>query len=526
MILNHKLIAGFRGLVTTYGSSKANLSERASLTFISTFLLQATRFLVGFVVTPIVVRGLGAELYGAWRMMQQSVGYLSLTDLRPMGTLKFTLAVRQHIEDTDEKRRQVGSALRLWAITFPFFLVCGIIIIWQAPNFIKTAPQYVESIRIAMGILVISVALERVISLPANVLRGMNLAYKGMWLNILSVVLGGAATVLAIWFGFGLPGVAAAGVIGVVLGGGFNLYVVRKELHWFSATRPSKDEFLKFFKLSSWLFLSGISGILLNSSDIILVGYVLGPKTAAIYAATGLVLNMLTRPLMMLLGSATPGLAGLCGQENWQRVLRVREEILLLNFFGLTLIAIGVILLNNIFLTLWIEQGYYAGGLVNFLLVCTVVVRALSRVDINIVSGMLQLKLQALSSLISGLIVIILGWIMLIKWGMFGMAFSSLIGACVFWVCNFTIIQRRIELEFSKLFSPNIIRFSIISILFVLFSYLIAVFVPLEKFISINWVSFIGLSMLCLCISSCLLYILIGTDAKRMLIIRVRNLFV
>lgn len=69
-------------------SPEGSLTRRAGLTFVSSMLQQGARFLVGFVVTPIVIRGLGAELYGAWMMLQQTAGYLALSDLRPMGTLK------------------------------------------------------------------------------------------------------------------------------------------------------------------------------------------------------------------------------------------------------------------------------------------------------------------------------------------------------------------------------------------------------------------------------------------------------
>src|SRR5665811_258911 len=93
---------------------EGTLTRRATLTFVGSLLEQAARFIVGFGVIPIVIRGLGADLYGAWMMLQQTAGYLSLSDLRPMGTLKFTLAVRQHIDDIEEKRRQIVSALIIW----------------------------------------------------------------------------------------------------------------------------------------------------------------------------------------------------------------------------------------------------------------------------------------------------------------------------------------------------------------------------------------------------------------------------
>jgi hypothetical protein len=121
-----------------------SLTRRAGLTFISQILQQGARFIVGFVVTPIVIRGLGAELYGAWTMIQQSVGYLSLTDLRPMGTLKFTLAVKQHLDDVAEKRRQIGSALVIWACSLPLFVILGGVAIWKLPISIHVSPEYAD----------------------------------------------------------------------------------------------------------------------------------------------------------------------------------------------------------------------------------------------------------------------------------------------------------------------------------------------------------------------------------------------
>ncbi len=172
-------------------AEEGSLTRRAKLTFVSSFLQQAARFVVGFGVTPIVIRGLGIELYGAWAMLRQSAGYLALSDLRPMGTLKFTLAVRQHIDDVEEKKRQIGAALIVWAFTFPLFITIGIGAIWVAPHFIRTLPQYAWAVRLAMGLMVLSVALELLLSLPANVLRGMNLDYKAMGLNAATILLGG-----------------------------------------------------------------------------------------------------------------------------------------------------------------------------------------------------------------------------------------------------------------------------------------------------------------------------------------------
>jgi len=424
-------------------NNSSTLSSKAALTFVSGLLQQGARFLVGFVVSPIVIRGLGPELYGAFQMIQQTVGYLSLSDMRPMGTLKFTLAVRQHIDDIEEKRRQIGSALLLWTLSFPIFLLLGTVTIWFAPSFIRTVPAHFGAVRLALAIVFFSVAVDRLLSLPGNVLRGMNLDYKAMGLNAVTVLLGGLLSAAAIWSDLGLPGVAAASVLGALITGGARFWVAKRALSWFGAAMPRREEFIEFAQLSGWLFLYGLSSVLLAASDLVLVGYLLGPSAAAVYATTGLVLRMTSEPMSMLLSSGGPGISGLCGQGDWLRVEKVRTEMFIMAIAGMTLIGSGVIALNEWFLALWVGKGYFAGQMTNVLLVLAAIVKVFFRVDTVIVSGLLELRRQALSSLISGLVVVVVGGSLCRFWGMQGMALGSLLGYILQWCYLQSVIYGR-----------------------------------------------------------------------------------
>ena len=68
------------GVTTAPGA--AGLTRRAGLLWIGTMLQQVIRFAAGFLMSPLIVRSLGVELYGAWTMIQQSTGYLTLSDMR------------------------------------------------------------------------------------------------------------------------------------------------------------------------------------------------------------------------------------------------------------------------------------------------------------------------------------------------------------------------------------------------------------------------------------------------------------
>jgi O-antigen/teichoic acid export membrane protein len=385
-------------------------------------LQQGARFIVGFVVTPIVVRGLGAELYGVWVMLQQTVGYLALSDLRPMGTLKFTLAVRQHLDDVEEKRRQVGAAMVVWAVTLPILLTVGALAVWAAPSFIRTDPQYIWPVRLTMGILVLSIALDRGLSLPANVLRGVNLDYKAMGLNAGTILLGALLTVLAIWAGWGLPGVAGASVMGIVLSSGVRYLVARRAVPWFGMARPRRHELLDFARLSAWLFVSALGALLLMASDFLVVGWVLGPKAAAVYATTGAVLRMSVGPLEQLLSSGGPGIAGLCGQGEWARLGKVRLEMHLTALAAITVVGAGVLTLNQSFLGLWLGAGFYGGHVLNLLLVIIALESLMFRVDGVIVDAMLEFRAKTYISIAFGAASILLGGWLAYVWGLPGMA--------------------------------------------------------------------------------------------------------
>jgi hypothetical protein len=67
--------------------AQTRFTQRATLTFVSRLLQYGARIAVQVGVTPIVIHGLGVTLYGAWLMIQQTIGYLAMTDMRPASTL-------------------------------------------------------------------------------------------------------------------------------------------------------------------------------------------------------------------------------------------------------------------------------------------------------------------------------------------------------------------------------------------------------------------------------------------------------
>ena len=286
---------------------------------------------------------------------------------RASGTLKYTLAVRQHTSDSEERRRQIGAAVAVTLRVMPLVVAVCAVVTWLAPSLIHADTSRTESFRWAVGLSCISVALTPLLNLPGNVLRGMNLDNLGTASSIVILIAGGCASVLVIHVGFGLTGLAAVGLVSSACGGCLYYCIAKRALPWFGRNRPSPGHLKLFTRQTLWLLVGSLGQILLNSSDLLVTGILLGPAAAAVYGVTGAVLRLALDPLFSLLLSGSPGIAGLCGRHEWKRVEQLRLEIHLIAILLVAVLGTGVAVLNRAFLSLWIGEGFFAGRLTNMI---------------------------------------------------------------------------------------------------------------------------------------------------------------
>ncbi len=484
-----------------------SLTKKAGLTAVSNLLGQSVQIFVGFVVTPIVIRGLGAELYGALQMIEQAVQYLARSDLRPAGTLRVFLSVRQNSNDYHEKQRLIGASLLLCLFMWPLLLTVGLFLAWSAPSFIKVSSEHALAVQITMGIAVLRVGLDKLLGLPGSILGGVNLEYKAMGLGAATLLISGVLSAIAITVGWGLVGVGVAAATGVLLNGGIRFFVARKNIPWLGVARPSGAELASFTKSSSWFFVSSIADALLNISDLLIVGIVLGPAPAGIYATTGAVLRMVVAPFSRILSSTSAGIGDLCGQKDWSRVVLIRQEMHIIAMVVMTIISAGVIGLNRSFLGIWVGSGFYSGDLVNIIMVFIAYARVLLRADVVLLDNLLIFKERSIAFLGCGIFTFLTGYLLTYMVGVVGMALSVLFGQIgLFWFCN-KFIQKRIE-NFDIKLMPFKPRLVIIMIAILVISYIINI-----NFQFNNFISFFFVAIFFTCINTIMLW-LFGLDAS------------
>ena len=92
--------------------SGENRTQKAFLNAVAAAIDYGARIVVGFVINPLLVAGLGTHAFGLWQVLRQLVGYASPASGRPTQALKWTIAKEQASTDYEAKRRYVGSTLR------------------------------------------------------------------------------------------------------------------------------------------------------------------------------------------------------------------------------------------------------------------------------------------------------------------------------------------------------------------------------------------------------------------------------
>ncbi len=354
--------------------------------------------LVRFFLTPVLITSLGTSLYGIWTMLQQALGYLNFSDARASATLKLLLATRQHVANSGEKRRLVGTALAMTLALTPLLALGALALVLGAGSIAGVAPAQLFDVRIALLVCALGVTASQLFSIPANVLRAENLDYKAVGARASVAVLVGLLMWLAVQRHWGLVGLAIASVIGILLGGAVRLVIAARSVDWFGIACPRMEEIRLFGRSCGWIVLAGLAGLALIGSDALIVGSMFGAAAAARYSTTSSAILIALLPVSMVVGSASAGFAGLLGAKSFDRAqgaIQAGTDVCLL--LG-TVVAACVANLNAAFMDLWVGPGIFAGSPTNLALCFLGIAQLLLQFESMLVDGTLQLREKTLST--------------------------------------------------------------------------------------------------------------------------------
>jgi O-antigen/teichoic acid export membrane protein len=372
------------------------LTRRASLNAAGSLVDYGARIAVGFLVTPILLTGLGRSLFGIWEMLNRAGGYLTAADGRPTEALRLVIAQRQGDPDDRRKRRYVGAALAVWVLMLPLLAAAGGLFIWLGPRLTGAGPALRWDVQLTCALLVANLLFSTLTAVPESVLRGMNLGYKRMGLQAALNVAGGVLLALAVLAERGLPGLGAATAARTAAAGICFWLLARNFVAWFGVARPALRDVRGLFGMSVWLAAGDLVAKIGLASDVVILGAVVAPAAVTTFVLTGYAPRIAVSIHALAAGAAIPGLGGVLGLRQPERAALARRELMLLTWLFTTVAGGTLLLWNPALLSLWVGAENYAGGWVGLLIVLIALQTAFIRIDAYVIDAALKPRLRVL----------------------------------------------------------------------------------------------------------------------------------
>lgn len=333
----------------------------------SGWMLLAAEVVVGFALTPFIVRALGPAPYGVFALMVSVIGYMGLIDVGIRGSVGRYVNHYMAQKNARALDEVVGTAnVVLTALALLALAASFVIGLHFGRVFPKTPAELLDDVRLCLPLLAVGLWLSFVNSILGNLLAAREVNYLANGVNFVVLVVRAAATVVVLLQGASLPALVAVTVAASTLGLLLNALAVRRV---FGAETPrmvlySGPRLAEMWRYGVASFASRTSATLANDSAPLIGMWILGPEAVAVYAVA-MTLTQYARKLIDQAGTAIFPSVMKAGAIRDQAGLRaVYLRFMNVSFAVGSLVFIGMMVFSHAFIGLWVGPQFQAGAVV------------------------------------------------------------------------------------------------------------------------------------------------------------------
>lgn len=327
---------------------------------VSTYVVYGASVLSALVLTPVIVHALGKDAYGLWVFIGSITIFVALLDLG-VGPSVVRFGAHARGAQTPEEISSLASVgLVVYAVIGAVSVLAGIVLAVVVPYLISIPSDLVGPARAATLLVVAGVAARFPLGLFNNLLLGQQ-RYDIVNLGNLTGLVVYFVLVAAIlpWHG-GIVLLATITLVATLVRLSAPLLWLRRELPFLKLRRAfvSRGRVRGLIAFSWHNFLIHLSAKVAYSSDVIVVGIVLGAKAAALYGVPSRVFG-----LVMGLGTGAtdllyPAFAELEGAEARERQRHLLLSGLRLGMALMLLLALPLVFIPDQLIYGWIGPGW------------------------------------------------------------------------------------------------------------------------------------------------------------------------
>jgi len=314
----------------------------------------------GLVVTPIVLHALGDETFGLWSFIVSVTMYLAVLDFGLGPSVVRLTAEARGREAPDETSAVASVALALYAMIGAVTIVAGLGLSWLVPLLIEIPDDLVFEARLATFLVVIGLAARFPLGLFYNLLGGHQRLDVQNLGNFVGTVLYALLVAVLVPRGGGLVLLAVLTLAVTVFRLTLPLLWIRREFPQLRLRRVyvTRARMRELASISWSNFLVHLANKVVFSTDIVVVGIVLGAREAAIYAIASRLFQLAFGLASVLTGLLYPAFAEYEGAGEEERQRRLLLGGLRGGSAAAFVLALPLLAIPEQLITGWLGEGY------------------------------------------------------------------------------------------------------------------------------------------------------------------------
>lgn len=411
----------------------AFLFRRAFWNTVSNYIGKIVTLGVGFVLTPLLLHGLGAETYGLWVLAGSVVAYGGLLDLGIASALTKYIAEFRAKGQVQDARDLVATALSLYLMLAVVVIGLGAALAFFFPFIFNVSPEQRTEAVWLVFVASIGVGLAIPCATPTAILRGLHRFDIINALNVVGTMLSFFATLAILFLGGSVVAIVAANIALTLVMQIPVLWVIHRlapdlQFHRLGLRRALVRRVASF---SSSLFLLNVAGRLQAKTDEIVIGVFLPVAQVTPYAIS----HRLSDVAKIFTDQFTKVLLPLASElhaENDRGRLRalyvISTRVTIASFmpFGCILAILAAPLLS-----VWVGETYAPYAPLVVILTLAGLVDMSQWSASHVLQGMARHQPLAYMSIGSGIANLILSAILIQPFGLVGVALGTLIPTTV-----------------------------------------------------------------------------------------------
>lgn len=383
--------------------------------------------IAGLWLTPFFLRHLGQSTFGLWLVGTQIIAYLLLMDLGIVALLPRETAYitgRTGRRDAPELRQLIEKTLALACVQTPVVLIAAVAALWWVPS-------SWAGLRVPLAVVLSLFVLTFPLRVFQAALTGLqDLAFVAR-VQLIAWLAGTVVNVVLVLEGFTLSALAAGWCVTqatIIAACGLRLALL------FPGAMPRRLGFgelgaaREYVARSVWVSVSQIAQVLLNGTDVMIIGALLGPAAVVPYACTGKLVSVLANQPQAILQSAAPALSELRTSADRDRLFKVSAALAQATLAVSGLVACIVLAVNAGFVRWWVGPDQFGGVPLTLLLLAAMIIRHFNTTNVYALFCFGHERRLALTGLADGIATLALSAALVRGFGLAGAPLGAIAG--------------------------------------------------------------------------------------------------